>query len=63
MDVTIALRMPTEAEILSARLARMKALIDSLEAVCAQTVEQRETFLKLRQEMDAARAAMKIATS
>jgi hypothetical protein len=51
--------MPTEAEILNARLARMRVLLDSLEAVCAASEEQRAIFLKLKREMDAATAALK----
>jgi hypothetical protein len=51
--------MPSEAEILAARLARMKYLIDSLEAQFAKSEAQRELFLKLRDELEAVRAAMK----
>ena len=43
-----------ESELLAARLARMKALIESLEAECSQSAEQRETFLKLKRELAAA---------
>ena len=51
--------MPSESEILATRLARMKSLIEALEAACSQSSEQREMFVKLKQEMDAARAALK----
>jgi len=51
--------MPSESEILAARLARMKSLIDSLELACAEGAEHRELFLKLRAEMNAARGALK----
>ena len=51
---------PSESEILAARLSRMKGLIDSLEQVSADSAGHRELFLKLRQEMAAARAALKI---
>ena len=54
---------PSESEILGARLARMKNLIDSLEKVCSESDEQREMFIKLRQEMAAARAVLKIVRS
>ncbi len=50
---------PSESEILAARLARMKSLIDSLEKVCSDNAEQQQTFLKLKQEMAAARAGLK----
>ena len=49
---------PSESEILAARLARMKALIESLEDACSASAEQRETFLRLKQEMAAAREAL-----
>ena len=51
---------PSESEILAARLARMKGLIDSLEEVCSQSAEQQQLFLKLRAEMKAARDALAI---
>ncbi len=51
--------MPLESDILAARLARMKHLIDSLEKACSESAEQRDIFLKLRQEMSAARDALK----
>jgi len=37
----------------------MKSLIDSLEKVCSENAEQQQLFLKLRQEMAAARAGLK----
>jgi len=52
--------MPTEAEILAARLARMKILVESLEEACSQSASQHDTFLRLKQELDAARTALKI---
>jgi len=51
---------PSESEILAARLARIKTLIDSLEHVCSESAEQREMFNKLRQEMAGARAALRV---
>ena len=54
---------PSESELLAERLARMKLLIESLEAECSQTAEQRETFLKLKREMDAARQSLIFAKS
>jgi hypothetical protein len=55
--------MPTEADILAARLTRMKQLIEALEAGLSESGEQREIFLKLKQEMTAAREALKIPPS
>ncbi len=51
---------PSESEVVAARLARMKTLIDSLEQACSENAEQQELFLKLRAEMKAAREALKI---
>lgn len=50
---------PSEAELLAARLARMKHLIESLEEACSQTDEQHDNFLKLKKELAAARLALK----
>jgi hypothetical protein len=50
---------PSEADLLAARLARMKALLDALEDACAESAEHRELFLKLRSEMEAARTALR----
>lgn len=52
--------MPPESDILAARLARMKNLIDSLEKACSESTQQRDLFLKLKQEMAAARAALNV---
>jgi hypothetical protein len=49
---------PSESEILAARLARMKILIESLEDACSDSAALRETFLTLRQEIAAAREAL-----
>ena len=49
----------SETEILATRLARMKTMIESLERACSESHEQHELFRKLKQEMDAARAALK----
>ena len=38
----------------------MKNLIESLERVCSDSGEQRDLFLKLKQEMEATCAALKI---
>jgi len=51
--------MPTEAEVLAIRLARIKYLLDSLEATCLRSPEQRDTFQKLRQELQSARDSLK----
>jgi hypothetical protein len=50
--------MPTDSELLAARLVRMKVLIEALETACSQNTENREIFAKLIREMDAARAAL-----
>jgi hypothetical protein len=47
--------MPSESEILAARLARIKHLIDSLERACATSAKIQDTFTKLHSEMEAAR--------
>jgi DNA-binding FrmR family transcriptional regulator len=54
---------PSKTEIVAARLARMKGLIDSLEEACSESDEQREMFRQLRQELAAARAALEIVPS
>ena len=51
---------PTEAEVVAARLARMKTLIDALEGECSASAEQHQRFLTLRGELDAARKALKL---
>jgi hypothetical protein len=48
----------TEAEILAARLARMKSLVEALETECSTTAAQRDRFLRLRRELEAARLAL-----
>jgi hypothetical protein len=53
--VRCALDMPSESEILAARLARIKHLLDSLETACATSAKIQETFATLHSEMDAAR--------
>jgi hypothetical protein len=50
---------PSESEILAARLARMKTLVDALENACSESADQHELFLKLRAEMQAARDALR----
>jgi hypothetical protein len=54
---------PSSSEILAARLARMNNLIDELQEACAQSAEQRELCLKLKQEMVTARADLKAAVA
>jgi hypothetical protein len=49
----------SEAEVLAARLARMKSMVDSLERACSESQEQHDLFRKLKQEMEAARADLK----
>jgi hypothetical protein len=54
--------MPSDAQLLAARLARIKAIIESLEAVAPQSAEERAIFTTLKAEMDAARSALHILT-
>ena len=56
-------RVPSETEILAARLARIKNLIEDLERECSDSAAQHALFLKLKQEMDAARAGLKVIRS
>ncbi len=51
--------MPTEAEMLAMRLARIKNLIEVLDSV-SRTAEQQEAFNKLKQEMAALHDSLKI---
>ena len=46
--------MPSESEILAARLARIKHLVDSLESACETSARIQDTFARLHSEMDAA---------
>ena len=50
----------TNVEILTARLTRMKALVESLEDACSSNMRQRELFLQLKGEMAAACDALKL---
>ena len=52
--------MPVQVEILAARLARIKTLVDTLEPVCLQSEASRDTFQKLKLELEAARIAVRI---
>jgi len=54
---------PTDAEIIAARLSRMKGLIDALEKACSANADLTELFRKLREELKAAREALKIVPS
>jgi hypothetical protein len=51
--------MATEAEVLAIHLARIKYLLDNLEATGLPNAEQRDTFQKLRQELQSARDLLK----
>ena len=44
---------------LSVHLARMRVLIESIEAVCAQSAEQREMFQVLKRELDESHKLLK----
>jgi hypothetical protein len=54
---------PTEAEMLAVRLAYMKRLLDGLEEECAESGVHHRNFVKLKRELAAARAALKIIDS
>jgi hypothetical protein len=47
------------SELLGVHLARMQVLIESLEAECAKTTEQREMFQVLKRELDESRKLLK----
>jgi hypothetical protein len=51
--------MPPESELLAARLARMKFLVDALEVECGAGRDIQENFLKLKREIEQARAALR----
>jgi hypothetical protein len=51
--------MAVEVEILAARLTRIKTLVDALEPVCLQSEASRDTFQKLKLELEAARIAVR----
>jgi hypothetical protein len=51
--------MPTEAEVLAIRVARIKYLLDSLEAASSRSPQRRDTFQKLQQELQSARDVLK----
>jgi hypothetical protein len=51
--------MPTEADVLAICLTRIKYPLDSLEAACSRSAERRDTFQKLRQELQSARDSLK----
>ena len=52
--------MPVEAEVLAARLTRIKTLLDALEPVCLQSEVSRDTFQQLKLELEAARIAVRL---
>ena len=51
--------MPVEAEVVAARLTRIKTLLDALEPVCLESEGARDTFQKLKLELEAARIAVR----
>ena len=53
----------TEAEILAARLARVRTIIESLEAECSQSAAAQAKFDKLKSEMDEIRRCLTIVVS
>jgi len=55
--------MPSESDLLTLRLSRIKALIDTLEEVCSNSREHRETFVAIRTELTAARDGLKPVSS
>jgi hypothetical protein len=51
--------MPVEAEIVAARLTRLKTLLDALEPMCLENEASREVFIKVKLELEAARIAVR----
>ena len=51
--------MPSESDLITVRLARIKVLIAELEKECAAHVSNHEKFAKLKAELDAAREGLK----
>lgn len=51
---------PTDAELMEARLTRMKYLLDALATQVDTNKNVREHFEKLREELEAARKAVRI---
>jgi hypothetical protein len=51
--------MSVEAEILAARLTRIKTLLDVLEPMCLEREAARETLQKLKLELEAARISVR----
>jgi hypothetical protein len=52
--------MPVEAEVLAARLTRIKTLLDALEPACLDSEASRDTFQKLKLELEAARITVRL---
>ena len=52
--------MGVEVETLAERLTRIKTLVDALEPVCLQSEASRDTFQKLKLELEAARIAVRL---
>ena len=52
--------MPVEAEVLAARLTRIKTLLDALEPVCLDSEGSRDTFQTLKLELEAARITVRL---
>jgi len=51
--------MQIEAEIIAARLTRIKTLLDALEPVCLDIEATRDAFRKLKLELEAARIVVR----
>jgi hypothetical protein len=51
---------PSEADLLAARFARINALVKTLEDACSESAEQREIFVKLKQELDDTRRTLRV---
>ena len=49
----------TEAELIAARIARIRALLADLEKECGTSAEAQEKFRKAKAELDTARASLK----
>jgi hypothetical protein len=52
--------MAVEVEPIAARLTRIKTLLDALEPMCVHSDPSRDTFQKLKLELEAARIAVRL---
>lgn len=60
MLLSASVKVPVETDILATRLARIKTLLDALEPACLESEGSRDTFQKLKLELEAARIAVRL---